>query len=81
MNLQGALAIAKECFIGFESSEGLVVIFDGAEAGWARDLDRPESWQPGCLAINSVGKVWEAVGGNNYDGAEQWQAVKNKEQA
>lgn len=40
--------------------------------GWTRELDRPISWTPGCLAINNAGEMHEATGGNDYDGAQKW---------
>lgn len=58
-----------------ERSLGYVVIFNGSVAGWKRELDFPQGWEPGCLAISPEGEVFQAVGGNDYDGAEAWQAL------
>lgn len=56
-----------------ERSLGYVVMFNGAVMGWKRELDSPQDWQPGCLAISLEGEVFQAVGGNGYDGALVWQ--------
>ena len=55
--------------------EGYVVIFNGVVAGWKRELDNPQGWEPGCLAVSPEGEVFQAVGGNDYDGAQAWQPL------
>lgn len=52
--------------------EGYVVIFNGVVAGWKRELDNPQGWEPGCLAINHAGDIHQAVGGDAYNGAQAW---------
>lgn len=68
-----------------ERSKGYVVIFNGQVAGWKRELDNPQGREPGCLAVGPIGSVYQAEGGNAYDGARVWQrldlanpALKNK---
>ena len=56
---------------------GVVVIFDNDVSGWMNELRDPQSWEPGCSAINEDGQKWVAVGGNAYDGAERWEPVSN----
>lgn len=51
---------------------GYVVIFEGRPVGWKRYLDNPQGWEPGCLAVSPEGDIYQAVGGNDYDGAEAW---------
>lgn len=58
-----------------ERSLGYVVIFNGSVAGWKRELDNPQGWEPGCLAVGPEGEVFQAVGGNDYDGAEDWRPL------
>lgn len=58
---------------------GVVVIFGNHVAGWMDELRDPQSWEPGCFAIDENGNEWVAVGGNTYDGAEKWQPVKKKD--
>lgn len=57
---------------GSERELGYVVIFNGQIVGWKRELDNPQGWEPSCLAVAADGSVYEAVGGNDYDGAEAW---------
>lgn len=59
-----------------ERSLGYVVIFNGSVAGWKRELDNPQGWEPGCLAVSPEGEVFQAVGGNGYDGAQVWQRLE-----
>lgn len=51
---------------------GVVVVYEGEVAGWIDTLRDPQSWQPGCLAIDEAGNTWRAEGGSEYDGAEDW---------
>lgn len=60
---------------GCERSIGYVVIFNGQVAGWKRELDNPQGWEPGCLAVGPIGSVYQAEGGNAYDGARVWQRL------
>jgi len=59
---------------------GYVVFCDFEIAGWSRDFPRPDSYEPGCVAVDESGAEWVAVGGNAYDGAEDWKPTQ-KEQA
>lgn len=54
---------------------GAVVFYDDEARGWTAELNRPESWCPGCIAITSGGSAYRAEGGNDYDGAKTWQPV------
>ena len=56
--------------------EGYVVIFNGVVAGWKRELDNPQGWEPGCLAINHAGDIHQAVGGDAYNGAQAWLPIE-----
>ena len=55
---------------------GYVMLFKGEAVGWKRCLDRPEGFEPGALAVDENGHVWEATGGNAYDGASRWSRVR-----
>ncbi|MGD9823774.1 hypothetical protein [Desulfobacter sp.] len=57
---------------------GVVVIFNNHVAGWMSELRDPQSWEPGCFAIDEEGNEWVAVGGNPYDGAKRWEPVSQK---
>lgn len=43
--------------------------------GWMNELRDPKNWEPGCLAVDPAGRVFEAIGGNAYDGAREWAEV------
>ena len=57
---------------------GYVMLFKGEAVGWKRNLDRPEGFEPGALAVDENGHVWEATGGNPYGGAERWSPVRSE---
>ena len=51
---------------------GGVIIFNGNVQGWVDKLRDPQSWCPGCIAVDQEGNEWVATGGNDYDGAKEW---------
>lgn len=53
---------------------GVVVVFKNEVQGWVNKLRNPESWAPGCVAVEENGTCHIAAGGNAYDGATHWQA-------
>lgn len=56
---------------------GVVIIgIDGEVGGWMNELRSPEHWMPGCIAIDPDGNEWQATGGNDYDGATNWDPLK-----
>ncbi|MEM5403929.1 MULTISPECIES: hypothetical protein [Paraburkholderia] len=40
---------------------GVVVFFQGEVQGWVNQLRNPEHWQPGCIAVDEQGAIWNAV--------------------
>lgn len=52
---------------------GFVILFNGEAVGWKRELDNPESFEPGCIAIDLQGRKWVTQGGTAYHGAERWE--------
>lgn len=60
---------------GYADKGGVVVIYQNQVCGWVNELRDPSSWQPGCIATDSAGNQWQAVGGNEYDGATEWQSL------
>ena len=56
-------------------AEGVVLVWQDEAYGWKDRLRDPESERPGVYAVDAKGRVWEAVGGNDYDGAERWESV------
>lgn len=76
MSINNAIAAAREYFAVAEEWAGYFIFFEGLTAGWVRHLDRPQSWQPGSLAVSRAGEVYRAMGGNSYDGASHWQIIE-----
>ena len=68
--------IANRYRVEHNKTCGVVIIYQGAVAGWTWWLRDPSHWQPGCLAVSVDGRQWVAVGGNEMDGAELWERVK-----
>jgi uncharacterized protein YukJ len=60
---------------GYVDKGGVIVIYRDEVQGWVNELRDPGSWRPGCIATDSDGNQWLACGGNDQDGAEEWQAV------
>lgn len=60
---------------GYADKSGVIIIFKNTVQGWVNELRDPQHWCPGCLAIDTDGNQWRAVGGNDYDGAAEWQAI------
>ena len=55
---------------------GYVTIMNGVACGWSLDIkERASSFMPGCWAIDTLGNKWLAIGGNDYDGAAEWQMI------
>lgn len=57
---------------GYTGRGSVVVVFDGIAQGWVNALRDPESWRPGCVAVDETGCSWLAIGGNDQDGALTW---------
>ena len=54
---------------------GVVLIWQGEVYGWKNELRDPHHEQPHAIAVDINGNVFEAKGGNDYDGAERWEAL------
>lgn len=63
---------------GYANENGVIVISCGQVQGWVDRLRNPDHWQPGCIAVNEVGEVFIATGGNIDAGAECWEPAKIK---
>lgn len=64
----------------YEGGQGYVIIFGDSVPGWKRDLDQPEGWEPGCVAVGVNGDLHLATGGNSCDGATAWEQVVGEKQ-
>jgi len=58
---------------------GYTIVSNSEVSGWTRNLDNPGGWMPGCGAVDQHGNKWVAKGGNDYDGAERWEAIDLQE--
>jgi len=57
---------------GYIGRGGVIVVFDCIAQGWVNELRNPETWRPGCIAVDESGNSWIAIGGNDRDGASTW---------
>ncbi|MCX8963113.1 antirestriction protein ArdR [Erwinia psidii] len=55
-----------------EHVAGIVMIQNGQAYGWKNSLRDPHHESPGAIAVDSDGNVFEAQGGNDYEGAKAW---------
>lgn len=60
------------------ANRGFVVIdvMSGQVSGWVFRLDRPAAVCPGVCACSVDGAIYEARGGNDYDGADTWERLQ-----
>lgn len=55
---------------------GYVTIMNNVVCGWSLNIhDRACDFMPGCWAIDKMNNKYLAIGGNDYDGAEEWQMI------
>lgn len=55
--------------------DGVVLVYDGAAYGWKDTLRDPGHECPGAYAVDALGAVYVATGGDAYNGAQRWQQV------
>lgn len=63
---------------GIIGDGGYVIFHEGEAVGWKHFLERPESQEPGCIAMDESGNQWIAAGGNTYNGALRWDPLPEK---
>lgn len=73
MRVYRQMAAAYRAELG--KSSGVVVFWCGAVQGWVDRLRDPDHWRPGCIAVDTDGRCWRAVGGNEIEGAERWEEI------
>lgn len=54
---------------------GVVLIWCCQAYAWKDQLRDPQHERPGAIAVDNVGSVFVATGGNDYDGARQWEII------
>ncbi|WP_226020558.1 antirestriction protein ArdR [Serratia symbiotica] len=57
-----------------EHVAGVVLVWQGEVYGWKNCLRDASHERPGALAIDVQGHIFEAQGGNDYDGTKCWVA-------
>jgi hypothetical protein len=55
---------------------GVVLIWQGEAYGWKNELRDPQSERPGVYAVADDGRAWVSAGGDDYNGAQRWEAVQ-----
>ena len=63
---------------GYTQKGGVIVLFNGKVQGWVNELRDPQSWQPGCIAVDESGRKWLAAGGDSYTGAKIWKPAEQE---
>lgn len=66
------------------SPGGVVVLYTEGTiraAGWMNELRDPQSWVAGCIAVDDQGVLFQAVGGDDYNGADKWVPIDTGEEA
>lgn len=56
--------------------DGVVLVYEGRVYGWKNELRDPHQDCPGALAVDVRGRIWQAIGGNDYDGAREWDEIE-----
>ncbi|WP_221801875.1 hypothetical protein [Oceanobacter mangrovi] len=54
-------------------SKGFVLVYGNEVCGWSGYEPFAKSWKPGTVAVHYNGLVMIATGGNDYDGAAEWE--------
>jgi hypothetical protein len=70
-----AARAAAEATLAEHDGAGVALICDGKAYGWKNYLRDPQHEIPGVLAVSGDGRVYEARGGNEQDGAAEWVEV------
>lgn len=58
-----------------EHCGGVVLVWEGEVYGWKNELRDPASERPGVYAVDKAGLVFQAEGGDYYNGAKAWVAI------
>ena len=57
------------------ATKGIVLLWGDEVTGWRDQLRNPETERPSAIAVDAYGRVFKAVGGDDYNGAKCWQLV------
>lgn len=57
---------------GYVGRGGVIVLFGGEVQSWVNELRNPESWRPGCVAVDEEGRTWTTVVGTDQNGSLMW---------
>lgn len=70
--VQEIAARYRESAHGDEATCGYVLVYAGRVCGWKREVTAPETVCPGVVAVDPIGQMFEASGGDDYNGALHW---------
>lgn len=62
-------------------TSGIVLFYEGIPYGWKNELRDPSHERPGVFAVDRLGGIFQATGGNDLAGAEQWRRVSETRQS
>lgn len=62
---------------GYTGKGGVVILYFDVPTAWCEVLPEARGWAPGCVAVDEEGRTWIASGGNENDGAREWQPYGN----
>lgn len=71
--MENLLTLAKEFKVAIDQSGGVVFFYENTPYCWREELGTATTEKPGVIAIFDDGSRYIAVGGNDYDGAENWE--------
>ena len=54
---------------------GVVLIWCNEVYGWKNSLRDAKCERPGAIAVDATGNIFEAQGGDDYNGAKHWVAL------
>lgn len=63
------------CFLPFSINDSTIT----EVTGWKLHLDNPQGFVPGVVAFDTDFLCWEAVDGDDYNGAKKWIPLLHEE--
>jgi hypothetical protein len=72
MDKQRIIEIAVNYRQRNERPEGVVLIWDDEAYGWKDRLRNAEHERPGAIAVDPQMNIYQAQGGDDYNGAKHW---------
>lgn len=60
-------------------TSGVVYVFQGKCFAWSQRLKSPNEYCPDVIAISINDQCYQAIGGNDQDGADEWLPLQHDE--